>query len=98
MLIDLHEFSEPQILETDVCVAGAGAAGVALARKLVERGHDVCLLEAGGMDFDQATQDLCMGENLGMEYYELNHSRLRFFGGTTNIWGGRSVPLDRIDF
>jgi choline dehydrogenase-like flavoprotein len=98
MLIDLHEFSEPQIFDTDVCVAGAGAAGVALARKLVGRGHDVCLLEAGGMDFDQATQDLCMGENLGMEYYELNHSRLRFFGGTTNIWGGRSVPLDRIDF
>jgi choline dehydrogenase-like flavoprotein len=98
MLIDLHDASAVTELESDVCVVGGGAAGVALARKLVKRGRDVILLEAGGMDFEQATQDLCIGDNVGMEYYELNHSRLRFFGGTTNIWGGRSVPLDRIDF
>ncbi len=33
-----------------------------------------------------------------MRYYALDQSRLRFFGGTTNIWGGRCVPFDRIDF
>ena len=98
MLIDLEQTSIPTDLATDVCVVGGGAAGVALMRKLVQSGHEVCLLEAGGMDFDQGTQDLCIGDNVGMEYYELNHSRLRFFGGTTNIWGGRCVPLDRIDF
>jgi glycine/D-amino acid oxidase-like deaminating enzyme len=53
MLIDLRDASIPTELDTDVCIAGAGAAGVALARSLVKRGHDVCLLEAGGMDFDQ---------------------------------------------
>ena len=98
MLIDLNEAAAPDVLESDVCVVGGGAAGVALARNLASRGHDVCLLEAGGIDFEQATQDLCFGEIVGMDYYELEHSRLRFFGGTTNIWGGRSVPLDRIDF
>jgi choline dehydrogenase-like flavoprotein len=98
MLIDLKDASAPELLESDICVVGGGAAGVALARDLCQRGHNVCLLEAGGMDFEQATQDLCSGGNLGMEYYELEHSRLRFFGGTTNIWGGRSIPLDRIDF
>jgi len=98
MLIDLQDASVPAQLNTGVCIAGAGAAGVALARSLVKQGHEVCLLEAGGMDFHQATQDLCAGQNVGMEYYELEHSRLRFFGGTTNIWGGRSVPLDHLDF
>ena len=98
MIIDLHDHCVPELFETDVCVVGGGAAGVALARKLCQSGHDVCLLEAGGMDFEQATQDLCFGEVVGMEYYELEHARLRFFGGTTNIWGGRCVPLDRIDF
>ena len=98
MLIDLEKISEPAEFDSDVCVVGGGAAGVALVRVLVNRGHAVCLLEAGGMDFDQATQDLCKGGNVGMAYYELDHSRLRFFGGTTNIWGGRCVPLDRIDF
>ena len=98
MLIDLNDASAPSRIDSDVCVVGGGAAGVALARSLARRGHDVCLLEAGGMDFEQATQYLCTGDNVGMEYYELDHSRLRFFGGTTNIWGGRSVPLDRVDF
>ena len=98
MLIDLNDAAAPTRLESDVCVVGGGAAGVAVARKLASNGHDVCVLEAGGVDFEQATQDLCCGENTGMEYYELEHSRLRFLGGTTNIWGGRSVPLDRIDF
>ncbi len=98
MLTDLNEAAAPELLQSDVCVVGGGAAGVALARKLTRQGHQVCLLEAGGMDFEQATQNLCFGESKGMEYYELEHSRLRFFGGTTNIWGGRCVPLDRIDF
>ncbi len=61
-------------------------------------GHEICLLESGGMDFEDDTQALFAGNNIGMEYYDLDHARLRFFGGTTNIWGGRNVPLDRIDF
>ncbi len=66
MLIDLNEAAAPDVLESDVCVVGGGAAGVALARNLASRGHDVCLLEAGGIDFEQATQDLCFGEIVGM--------------------------------
>ncbi|MDH3902675.1 MAG: FAD-dependent oxidoreductase, partial [Xanthomonadales bacterium] len=98
MLIDLEAASEDTLLDTEVCIVGAGAAGVALARDLMKAGRDVCLLEAGGMDYDEQTQALTKGNITGMEYYELDHSRLRFFGGTTNIWGGRSIPLDRIDF
>jgi len=98
MLIDLKEAKDDIKLEAEVCVVGAGAAGVALARDLMIAGRDVCLLEAGGMDYDEPTQSLSKGNNIGMEYYDLDHSRLRFFGGTTNIWGGRSIPLDPIDF
>ena len=98
MIIDLEKSTHDVLLEAEVCIVGAGAAGVALARDLMKAGRDVCLLEGGGMDYEEKTQTLFEGENVGMEYYDLDHSRLRFFGGTTNIWGGRSVPLDPIDF
>ncbi|MDX2428160.1 MAG: GMC oxidoreductase [Xanthomonadales bacterium] len=98
MLIDLEAATDDTLLDIEVCIVGAGAAGVALARDLMKAGRDVCLLEAGGMDYDEQTQSLTKGNITGMEYYELDHSRLRFFGGTTNIWGGRCIPLDRIDF
>jgi choline dehydrogenase-like flavoprotein len=98
MIIDLQKSAGDVRLETAVCIVGAGAAGVALARDLMNAGHDVCLLEGGGMDYEDKTQSLFEGENIGMEYYDLDHSRLRFFGGTTNIWGGRNITLDAIDF
>ena len=98
MLFDLHDLDDVSVLEADVCIVGAGAAGISLARELARLGRSVCLLEGGDFDFDAETQALYKGDNTGFEYYELEHSRLRFFGGTTNIWGGRCALLDDIDF
>lgn len=98
MLSDFLEMPDGRHLQTDVCIVGAGPAGITLARKLAKHGHAVCLLESGGDDFDQDTQSLYAGANVGMTYYPLEDSRLRFFGGTSNIWGGRCALLDDIDF
>ncbi len=98
MLIDLRDAPELDSVDTDVCIMGAGAAGLPLARKLAQAGHSICLVESGGLDFEQATQDLYRGSNVGMPYYDLEESRLRFFGGTVAIWGGRCAVLDPIDF
>jgi len=98
MLIDLRKEPEATIGQSDICIIGAGAAGITLARQLAGRGHEICLVESGGLDFEQATQDLYRGTNVGMPYYDLDQSRLRFFGGTVAIWGGRCALLDPIDF
>jgi len=98
MLIDLRKVPEARIEPADVCIVGSGAAGITLARNLAGKGHSVILLESGGLDFEQATQDLYRGANIGMPYYELDQARLRFFGGTVSIWGGRCALLDPIDF
>ncbi len=98
MIIDLNELPQDQTFSADVCIVGAGAAGVALTRQLVGHGNAVCLLEGGGLDYERDTQSLYDGENLGMTYYGLEDARLRFFGGTTNIWGGRCALLDPLDF
>jgi choline dehydrogenase-like flavoprotein len=97
MLIDLAEAQGALERDAEVCIIGAGAAGLTLARRLLAKGRSVVLLESGGRDYETAVADLNAGENEGEEYYELKHARLRFFGGTTAIWGGRCAMLDPID-
>jgi len=81
---------------------GGGAAGITLALELERAGRRVCLLESGGLRFEEATQELYRGEPatglLGDTSEYLSSSRLRFLGGTTNHWGGYCSPLDAIDF
>jgi choline dehydrogenase len=50
--------TEPGVaLEADVIVVGAGSAGCAVTRRLVDRGVSVLLLEAGGPDDNPAIHD-----------------------------------------
>lgn len=97
MHIDL-DHGVPDVLHTQTCIIGAGAAGITMARSLLAAGQEVLLLESGGLDFEHATAALNAGDNVGQEYYDLEHARLRFFGGTTAIWGGRCAEFDPIDF
>jgi choline dehydrogenase-like flavoprotein len=99
VIFSARELTEGQILEADVCIVGAGAAGIALALELAESKLDVLLLESGGEDFDTESQSLYEGEVAN----ERMHSqparfRQRQFGGSTTIWGGRCMPFDPIDF
>ena len=55
-------------------------------------------MESGGLEPDTATQSLNEGEITGLPYVPLETARLRYFGGTTNHWGGWCRPLDEIDF
>ena len=98
MIEDLSDHPRDANFDTEVAIVGAGAAGITLARRLIAANIQVCLLESGGQDYEQPVQDLARGKSIGFPYYELAESRLRFFGGTTAIWGGRSAELDPIDF
>jgi len=98
MFVDLKEYSGPAEIVTDVCIIGAGAAGITLALELESSSRDVCVLESGTFDYDVETQSLADGESIGLPYYELIASRLRLFGGTTGHWAGICRPLDELDF
>jgi choline dehydrogenase-like flavoprotein len=100
VLIDLDSPGElpAGALSADVCIVGAGAAGTTLARRLARGPRRVLVLEAGGRDYEPAIAALGAGENVGFPYYDLEDSRLRFFGGSTAVWGGRCAELDEIDF
>jgi choline dehydrogenase-like flavoprotein len=100
VLIDLETPGElaAGLLDADLCIVGAGAAGLTLARRLASPTRRILLLESGGGDYEPAVAALGAGENVGFPYYDLEDSRLRFFGGTTAVWGGRCAELDALDF
>ena len=98
MRCDTTELERGSHLSADVCVIGAGIAGIAVTRQLMNSGLRFILLESGGTDYDRAIQDLAAGESVGLPYYPLAETRLRFFGGTSAIWGGRIAEMNEIDF
>jgi choline dehydrogenase-like flavoprotein len=98
MFIDARSVPAGTTIESDLCIIGAGAAGIAMALQFLDAGLRVCVLESGALDFEADTQALYAGTSVGMSYPGIATTRLRFFGGTTNHWGGWCLPLDPIDF
>ncbi len=98
MLIDARSIPQGTSVETDVCIIGAGAAGITLALEFAGRPFRVCLLESGGFEPDAETQALSRGRVFGRAYYSLEEARVRRFGGSTNSWQGICRPLESSDF
>lgn len=98
MIIDLNSLDDGAVIEADIGIIGAGAAGITLADQMLGDTVRIALVESGGLDYEPETQALYEGEISGLDYFPLDVARLRFLGGTTNHWGGQSVPLDPADF
>ena len=98
MFIDCHALPDGHRIEADLVVIGAGPAGITLARELNGSGIRIALLEAGGMQPTQESQQLYEGDIIGWPAADLRIVRLRYFGGTSNHWVGFCRPYERIDF
>lgn len=92
---------------SDVCIIGAGPAGMTAAREFLESDYTVSLLESGGRAYNHEVQMLSKGEISGDVNEEQESIHLRQIGGTANNWilqmtddeyGYRYTPLDEIDF
>ena len=98
MLVNLKDL-DAELPSYDVCIFGAGASGIVLALELEKLGVKVGLFESGNFTFDQNTQDMYKGIVVGnFKHAPIDSYRLRFFGGSTNCWGGACLPFDRVDF
>lgn len=84
-------------LDYDLCLIGAGAAGISIAQALAGGRLSVCLLESGGLHGEADTQSLYEGDVAG-HAMTMEVGRYRVLGGSTSQWTGRCGMLDPIDF
>ncbi|HYZ76657.1 MAG TPA: GMC oxidoreductase [Gaiellaceae bacterium] len=99
MLVDARSLAAGASLEADVCVVGAGPAGLAVTSELDGRGPSVVVLAGSA----EATP----GEVSGDPYPAIVDTRAGGVGGTAALWdaelspgsfGARYAPLAPIDF
>ena len=98
MHTDARTLENGAVIEGDLCIVGAGAAGISMALQFSNSPLRVLLLEGGGFEREQAMQDLYRGDIVGQPYFPLDAARLHYFGGTTGHWAGWCSTYDEIDF
>jgi choline dehydrogenase-like flavoprotein len=99
LILDAHDLPDGEVLQADLCIVGAGPAGISMALELADTSIEVLLLESGGLKPEKDTQSLYAGTVADERLHSPPDTyRQRRFGGTTTIWGGRCMPLDAIDF
>lgn len=88
----------PDLLRCDVCIIGAGPAGITIARELSGTQLRITLLESGGTERQEETDALNEIESVGwprvMDQWLV---RNRIVGGSSSTWTGRCAPFDEID-
>ncbi len=113
MITDILDVGEQTNLRGQVIVVGSGIAGAEVATHLARNGREVILLESGRGQFDPSIQALNDVTFLGKPHRKLDPdayyhrylppelrgvSRVRQFGGTSNVWTGKWKYLEPSDF
>jgi choline dehydrogenase-like flavoprotein len=97
---DARHLAPHSALQADICIIGAGVAGISIAREFIGRPERVVILEGGGLGFTKSLsalptvlrrhtfgeQALASGRNAGQPYYPLRFTRVRAFGGSSRAW------------
>jgi choline dehydrogenase-like flavoprotein len=99
---DALTIRDAEVLEADICIIGAGPAGITIAHELAGSDVHVVLLESGGRILEPESFDDAQARSIGYSYFRQRDLRARGFGGSSLIWpleeGWNARPLDPIDF
>lgn len=94
MIESADKLASGTILQADLCIVGAGAAGLAMAVALAATRMRVIVLEAGGLKTDPWSDGLSRGTLAPECHHPPVHAyRRRRVGGSLSVWGGRCAPF-----
>lgn len=99
MILPAPRIETLRAFAADVVVIGSGSVGTVTALALADRGFRVLVLESGGEGPEAAAEDLAVAATWDPEHHFEPHTAVaRRLGGTSNLWAGRCVPFDPIDY
>jgi choline dehydrogenase-like flavoprotein len=98
MFTDARALPDGTTLRADVCIVGAGAAGVTLALALAGGSDRVVVLEGGGVEDEPGGPGIYRVTPDARDALTVDRDRRRYFGGNTNHWFGVCRRLDDTDF
>jgi choline dehydrogenase-like flavoprotein len=90
---DLRVEENDEAKFTQICVIGAGFAGLVASLRLAKQGYSVVLLESGYQTLEPDIDELNRADTSSTSYAGAMTGRLRGLGGTSRRWGGRLLPL-----
>jgi choline dehydrogenase-like flavoprotein len=111
MFTDGDAIESGSTVGADLCIVGAGPAGIAIARTLAGTGARIVMIESGGVGYTKSlrhplevlrnhtrgAQSLSSGETRGQPYTMLRFARARAFGGSTNALLGHGLQSRPLD-
>jgi choline dehydrogenase-like flavoprotein/nucleoside-diphosphate-sugar epimerase len=96
---DINELESETELTADLCIVGAGPAGLSIAREFFGTNVDVLILETGTRSLSAEAEGLSEIENIGAaRQLEQTLVRNRSIGGSANTWQGKCTTFSEIDF
>jgi choline dehydrogenase-like flavoprotein len=98
MIFDSFEGFRTSGFKPRLIIIGSGPSGITVARKLGRAGIPVAIFEAGTAEYTEDSQAFYGGKALGDPYFDLDVTRLRYFGGSSNHWAGWCRVMDAEDF
>ncbi|WP_144871657.1 GMC oxidoreductase [Hyella patelloides] len=113
MITDIIDLGDRTKLRGQMVVIGSGIAGAEIATHLARHGREVVLVESGREKLEPSIQALNDVNFLSKRHRELNPnshyqrylppelrgvSRVRQFGGTSNVWTGKWKYMQPSDF
>lgn len=96
--LDIEKKENFHNLKYDVCIVGSGPAGMSLVSKFFNTDIKVVILESGKNTDSEMHSKLNEALSIGEREIDALNSRIRKYGGASQLWAGTSAPFSINDF